>query len=189
MNILDCFSLGLTGCDSLQSKWLSRVFSNTNSSKASILWHSAFFIAQISQRGRWEGGSGGETHVNPWLIHFSVWQNPLQYCKVISLQLIKKNKIKKNHIHTWLLERKKKSKNKNIVLTRCNFKTCNHLALNGNGTKTEQITLDDIIAIPVSLALQYELIKSKVFHWIIPCTIQFYSYLSIEPEGNRPIYK
>ena len=29
---------------------------------------------------------------NPWLIHFNVWQNPLQYCKVISLQLIKKKK-------------------------------------------------------------------------------------------------
>ena len=28
--------------------------------------------------------------LNPWLIHFNVWQNPLQYCKVISLQLIKK---------------------------------------------------------------------------------------------------
>ena len=39
--------------------------------------------------------SGWETHVNPWLIHFNVWQNPLQYCKVISLQLIKKNKKKK----------------------------------------------------------------------------------------------
>ena len=25
-----------------------------------------------------------------WLIHFNVWQNPLQYCKVISLQLITK---------------------------------------------------------------------------------------------------
>ena len=43
------------------------------------------------QRGRWERGSGWGTHVNPWLIHFNVWQNPLQYCKVISLQLIKKN--------------------------------------------------------------------------------------------------
>ena len=41
--------------------------------------------------GRWEGGSGWGIHVNPWLIHFKVWQNPLQYCKVISLQLIKKN--------------------------------------------------------------------------------------------------
>ena len=46
----------------------------------------------IGWSGRWEGGSGWGTHVNPWLIHFSVWQNPLQYCKVISLQLIKKKK-------------------------------------------------------------------------------------------------
>ena len=36
--------------------------------------------------GRWEGGSGWETHVHPWLIHVNVWQKPLQYCKVISLQ-------------------------------------------------------------------------------------------------------
>ena len=41
------------------------------------------------------GGSGWGTHVNPWLIHVSVWQNPLQYCKVISLQLIKINEIDK----------------------------------------------------------------------------------------------
>ena len=40
-------------------------------------------------RGRREGGSGWGTHVNPWLIHVNVWQEPLQYCKVISLQLIK----------------------------------------------------------------------------------------------------
>ena len=39
--------------------------------------------------GRWEGGSGWGTHVNLWLIHVNVWQKPLQYCKVISLQLIK----------------------------------------------------------------------------------------------------
>ena len=38
--------------------------------------------------GRWEGGSGWGTHVNTWLIHVSVWQTP-QYCKLISLQLIK----------------------------------------------------------------------------------------------------
>ena len=31
-------------------------------------------------------GIGMGTHVNPWLIHVNVWQNPLQYCKVISLQ-------------------------------------------------------------------------------------------------------
>ena len=49
----------------------------------------------IGCRGRWEGGSGWGTHVNPWLIHVNVWQNPLQYCKVISLQLIKINGKKK----------------------------------------------------------------------------------------------
>ena len=37
------------------------------------------------------GRSGWGTHVNPWLIHVNVWQKPLQYCKVISLQLIKIN--------------------------------------------------------------------------------------------------
>ena len=46
-------------------------------------------------RGRWEGGSGWGTHVTPWLIYVNVWQNPLQYCKVISLQLIKINEKKK----------------------------------------------------------------------------------------------
>ena len=49
----------------------------------------------IGWRGRWEGGSGWGTHVNPWLIHVNIWQNPLQYCKVISLQLIKKINLKK----------------------------------------------------------------------------------------------
>ena len=49
-------------------------------------------------RGRWEGGSGWGTHVNPWLIHISVWQNPLQYCKVISLQLIEINEKKKKKV-------------------------------------------------------------------------------------------
>ena len=39
--------------------------------------------------GRWEGGSGWGTHVNPWLIHVNVRQKTLKYCKVISLQLIK----------------------------------------------------------------------------------------------------
>ena len=54
-------------------------------------------------RGRGEGGSGRGTHVNPWLIHVNVWQKPLQYCKVISLQLIKINGGKKK-------ERTKKKK-------------------------------------------------------------------------------
>ena len=49
----------------------------------------------IEWGGRLEGGSGWEIHVNPWLIHVNVWQKPLQYCKVISLQLIKINGKKK----------------------------------------------------------------------------------------------
>ena len=52
--------------------------------------------------GRWEGGSGWRTHVNPWLIHISVWQKPLQYCKVISLQLIKINEEKEKTLHITL---------------------------------------------------------------------------------------
>ena len=43
----------------------------------------------IGWAGRRDGGSGWGTHVNPWLIHVSVWQKPPQQCKVISLQLIK----------------------------------------------------------------------------------------------------
>ena len=45
----------------------------------------------IRWRGRWEGGWGWAIHVNTWLIHVNVWRKPLQYCKVISLQLIKIN--------------------------------------------------------------------------------------------------
>ena len=45
--------------------------------------------------GRWEGVSGWGTLGNPWLIHVNVWQKPLQYYKVISLQLIKINGKKK----------------------------------------------------------------------------------------------
>ena len=44
----------------------------------------------IGWRGRWERGLGWG-HVNRRLIHANVWQKPLQYCKVISLKLIKIN--------------------------------------------------------------------------------------------------
>ena len=46
MNIQDWFPLGWTGWISLQSKGLSRL--QYYSSKASILWHSAFFRVQLS---------------------------------------------------------------------------------------------------------------------------------------------
>ena len=45
----------------------------------------------VGRGGKWREGSGWGTHVNPWLIHVGVWQKPLQYFKVISLQLIKIN--------------------------------------------------------------------------------------------------
>ena len=48
MNIQDWFPLGRTGWISLQSKGLSRVFSNITVQKASILLRSAFFIVQLS---------------------------------------------------------------------------------------------------------------------------------------------
>ena len=47
MNIQEWFLLGLPGLISLQSKGLSRIFSQHHSSKASILWHSAFFMVQL----------------------------------------------------------------------------------------------------------------------------------------------
>ena len=48
--------------------------------------------------GKWEGGSGWGTRVNPWLIHVNIWQKPLQYCTVISLQLIKINEKRRSTI-------------------------------------------------------------------------------------------
>ena len=60
---------------------------------------------RFKKKGRWEGESGWGTHVNPWLIHVNVQQKPLQYCKVISLQLIKineKTKKQKKGIYTCI---------------------------------------------------------------------------------------
>ena len=58
--------------------------------------------------GRWEGESGGGIRMgntlNPWLIHVNVRQKPLQYCKVISIQIVKVNVKRKE-------ERKKTTKN------------------------------------------------------------------------------
>ena len=48
MNIHDWFSLELTGWISLQSKGTLKSLSQYHSSKSSILWHSAFFMVQLS---------------------------------------------------------------------------------------------------------------------------------------------
>ena len=56
--------------------------------------------------GRREGGSGWGIHANPWLIHVNVWQKALQYCKVISLQLIKINEKKFTLVPLIALEAK-----------------------------------------------------------------------------------
>ena len=66
--------------------------------------------------GRWEGASGWGTHVNPWLIHTNVWQKPLQYCKVISFQLIKINGKKKKKC--FLLGRKAMTNQDSILKSR-----------------------------------------------------------------------
>ena len=67
----------------------------------------------------WEvgGGSGWGTHVSLWLIRVNVWQKPLHYCKVISLQLIKnkwkkkrKQKTYKKKTHTQINVKKKKQR-------------------------------------------------------------------------------
>ena len=60
-----------------------------------------------TQRNRVEkevgGGIAMGIHVTPWLIHVTVWQNPLQCCEVISLQLIKINGKKKKECFLYSL--------------------------------------------------------------------------------------
>ena len=81
-------------------------------------------------RGRWDGGSGWGTHVNPWLIHVNAWQKPLQYCKVISLQLIKINgkkiKIKLSFYKTHLI----------LILYFYVYEDLQHFPAHGRGRET-----------------------------------------------------
>ena len=85
----------------------------------------------IGWRGRWEGGFGWGIHVYPWLIHVNVWQKPLQYCKVISLQLIKKNKKIKNKKKLWF-----------TILCTCNLN--NIVQLDFSERKNDKIKQDDL---------------------------------------------
>ena len=55
------------------------------------------YLYQNTQRnGMGREAGGGIGMGNTWLIHVNGWQKPLQYCKVISLQLIKINEKNKN---------------------------------------------------------------------------------------------
>ena len=49
-----------------------------------VLWDNP---EEWDREGGERGGSGWGTHVHPLMTHVNVWQKPLQYCKVISLQL------------------------------------------------------------------------------------------------------
>ena len=68
MNTQDWSPLGWTGWISLQSKGLSRVFSNTTVQKASILRYSAFFIVQLSHPYMTTGKTIALTIRTFWLI-------------------------------------------------------------------------------------------------------------------------
>ena len=67
MNIQNRFSLGWTGWISLQSKGLSKSLLQHHSSKASILRHSAFFIAQFSHLYVY--------HLHIWGCWYFSWQS------------------------------------------------------------------------------------------------------------------
>ena len=56
----------------------------------------------MGRRGRCEGGLGWGTHVHSWLIHVNIWQKPVQYCKVIRLQLKLINFFKNKKIYAIL---------------------------------------------------------------------------------------
>ena len=81
-------------CEKYTSKWAFENMSSTCSHWQSLKsWtlkkrRSLGRPRGIGWRGRWEGGSGWGIHLYPMLIHVNVWQKPVQYCKVISLQLI-----------------------------------------------------------------------------------------------------
>ena len=55
--------------------------------------------------GRKEGGSGWGTRVYLWQIHVDVWQKPIQYCKVINLQLKKQKDISETPMYWQLKQR------------------------------------------------------------------------------------
>ena len=75
----------------------------------------------------WDGEGGGKgvwdkrADVHPWLIHVNVWQKPPQNCKVISLQLKKKN-LWRNIFFPFIKQTKKRSNvKKNLKIKEIQF--------------------------------------------------------------------
>ena len=52
-------------------------------------------------QGRWEGGSGLETHVHPWLIHINVWQN--QYSIIKPVRPTRWRHLEKLDLKDWFI--------------------------------------------------------------------------------------
>ena len=67
------------------------------SQQTAYIGHEAEIFLSLRQ-GNLKRIKRSDVHVNPWLIHVNVWQKPLQYCKVISLQIIKINGGKKREV-------------------------------------------------------------------------------------------
>ena len=79
MNTQDWSPLGWTGWISLQSKGLSRVFSNTTVQK--LLRHSAFFIVQLSHPCMTTGKNIALTRLKP--LQYSCLENPMNNMIII----------------------------------------------------------------------------------------------------------
>ena len=87
MNTQDWSPLGWTGWISLQSKGLSRVFSNTTfqNGKKSILWRSVFFIVQLSHPYMTTGKTIALTRWTFVDKVMSLLFNMLSICKYVSI--------------------------------------------------------------------------------------------------------
>ena len=88
--LVSCIQPGLVICFTLDNIHVLMLFSWNIPPSPSPTESNSLFYTSVSL---WERVSGWGIHVYPRLIHVNVWQKPLQYCKVISPQLIKKKEL------------------------------------------------------------------------------------------------